>query len=78
MSKSEWKTILCAKYDMGNTSPHELQNSVSVLKSVSKDRTKNKDGKRKNKVIRNQSNRSNQFVGFRLISLTKRLMEKVF
>ena len=83
-SGTNYKCINLVKERVGNILVCQLQHGVTqesprtselgaVLISVGKGRTKNKDGKRKNEARASQSNRSNQFVGFRLFRLTKRL-----
>lgn len=86
-SGTNYNVIFCinlVKERVGNILVCQLQHGVTqesprtselgaVLISVGKGRAKNKDGKRKNEARASQSNRSNQFVGFRLFRLTKRL-----
>ena len=57
---------------------HELQNSVMVLKSMSKGKAKKKDGKRKKYAMISWSNQSNHCISFRLIRPTKSLMNVMF
>lgn len=81
---TNYKCINLVKERVGNILVCQLQHGVTqespqtselgvVLISVGKGRAKNKDGKGKNEARASQSNRSNQFVGFRLIRLTKHL-----
>ena len=57
---------------------HELQNSVMVLKSMSKGKAKKKDVKRKKYAMNSWSNQSNHCISFRLIRPTKSLMNVMF
>ena len=57
---------------------HELQNSVMVLKSMSKGKAKKKDGKRKKTTRANLANQYNHHEGFCLTCLMDCLKEKIF
>lgn len=57
---------------------HELQNSVMVLKSMSKGKAKKKNVKRKKYAMNSWSNQSNHCISFRLIRPTKSLTNVMF